>query len=58
MKQKEKINPHISYKTIGMNLPMHEELMKKISIAALDSNLTKAAYVRQAIEDKLKKDGF
>ena len=46
------------HKTIGMNLPMHEDLMKRINEASLSNNLTKAAYVRQAIEEKLKKDGF
>lgn len=46
------------HKTIGMNLPMHDELMKRINEAALNSNLTKAAYVRNAIEEQLKKDGF
>jgi len=45
-------------KTVGMNLPMHESLMKRLNAASLNSNLAKAAYVRQAIEEKLKKDGF
>jgi predicted DNA-binding protein len=45
-------------KTVGMNLPMHESLMKRLYAASLDSNLAKAAYVRQAIEEKLKRDGF
>lgn len=46
------------HKTIGMNIPMQENLMNRINKAALNNNLTKAAYVRQAIEEKLKKDGF
>lgn len=45
-------------KTVGMNLPMHENLMRRLNAASLESNLAKAAYVRQAIEEKLKKDGF
>lgn len=53
LKQKES-----SIKTIGLNVPMHEELMLRINKAALERNLTKAAYVRMAIEEKLKKDGF
>jgi len=46
------------HKTIGMNIPMQENLMNRINKAALNNNLTKSAYVRQAIEEKLKKDGF
>lgn len=45
-------------KTVGMNLPMHESLMRRLYNASLESNLAKAAYVRQAIEEKLKRDGF
>lgn len=45
-------------KTVGMNLPMQESLMKRLNAASLESNLAKAAYVRQAIEEKLKRDGF
>jgi predicted DNA-binding protein len=51
-------NKNQENKTVGMNLPMHELLMKKLNAASLNSNLTKAAYVRQAIEEKLKRDGF
>ncbi len=45
-------------KTVGLNVPMHEDLMGRITKAALDKNFTKAAYVRKAVEERLKKDGF
>ncbi len=57
-KEQDEIKLTEQHKTIGMNLPMHDELMKRINDAALSSNLTKAAYVRKAIEEQLKKDGF
>lgn len=41
---------------VEMNLTMNEILMKELNIASLKKNMTKSAYVREAIEEKLKKD--
>ncbi|NCQ51478.1 hypothetical protein GW796_06205 [archaeon] len=54
MKNKEKKEN----KTLGFNLTIQENLMKRMNEASLNNNLTKAAYLRLALEDKLKKDGY
>lgn len=43
-------------KQLALNVPMNEELMKRVEKAASGMHVGKAAYARIALEEKLRRD--
>lgn len=52
-KKNEKLKPK---KQIALNVPMDEDFMKRIAFFAHKMHVSKAAYARIAIEEKMQKE--